>query len=435
MLRSLWLILIFTFSGLGLAQNDSESESSARLEDSDYPVITFELVDENSFHEVDLPLDVLEQFKTQSRQDVEKLIPIEEVPGGINNKLEYRGAQILLPRTSFFPPTPQSFEAKIGLANIHRPSFGLQGKECDFTGISDEMKQISILDLALDANRIIQKMEDDQLKQKKFNPGQIYIFWGYQRGWHSKSDVTFRTNEGTFTIYDAVGRDRPSYKLSDYIQPSKILIPQYNLRIGYQLNPKWSIEGGVDHMKWVFDNSLQYRVEGDFSSTVYVRDPNNSHNLFGLNFDQVKESGDMSWLKFEHTDGYNYAFVGTTYTQNLLQSRNQNWKLDGIGGAGLGLMVPRTDVSMHRDGWWNFDSRNNNWKVAGYGVHAEGKMRVSYKNIFAEASGRYTGIKIDSAPVNNRGDTLSHTPIHSFQFIFGGGVFLPLGTNKPQKKF
>jgi hypothetical protein len=424
-MKYLFCILSFIF----VATNSGYTQVEINGDNEEYPVLSFDLYNEEDFETIDLPPSILEQFKQTSRDDISKLI-VTDKP----EDLELRGVQILLPRTNFFPPTRQSYEARLGLANIARPSFGLQGKQCNFLVNSEEAQQIPILELATSTNDIIQHIEDDNLKAKKFNPGQIYFFWGYNRGWHSKSDVTFRTSDGTFTIYDAHGTDRPSKEFKTYVNPATFSVPQYNFRLGYQLNPKWSIEGGMDHMKWVFDNTRQYQVDGEFSSTVFVRDPNDEHNLFGLSFDQVKESGDMRWLRFEHTDGYNYAFVASTYTQNLLTSRDEKWKLDGIGGAGIGLMIPRTDVSIHRDQWWNYDALNNKFKIAGYGVHAEGKLRISYKNMFAEASGRYTGIKIDNALVNDRGDRMEHTPIHSFQFIFGGGVYMPLGSNKPKPK-
>ena len=96
-------------------------------------------------------------------------------------------------------------------------------------------------------------------KKKRF----IYITWGYNRGFHSNSDATFKTASGTFTIHDAVGHDRQSTELLDYIHPERIPIPQYNLKIGYEVNENWDIVAGLDHMKCVFQNDRKYEVSGD----------------------------------------------------------------------------------------------------------------------------------------------------------------------------
>jgi hypothetical protein len=341
---------------------------------------------------------------------------------------------ILLPKTTLFPPTPQSFEARLALNNLGTPSFGFQNKFCNPLLKTPQNFSTPLGSLVHNSNQIIEKMENDNLKAKKFNPGQIYFIWGYNRGWHSKSDATFTTADGTFTIKDAHGNDRPSpFDPKIYFNPETMSIPQYNFRLGYQLTPKWSIEVGMDHMKWVFDPNRTYNVTGNYDRTVYVQDPNDPHNLFGLNFDQVKQTGDMRWLTFEHSDGYNYAFVAGVYKHNLYSTRNEKFKVDALGGAGLGLMIPKTKVMFHQDNWWNFEGLDNKFHVAGFGGHAEGKLRLTYGPVFAEAAGRYTLIKVENALVNDQGARLEHSPISSFQFIGALGVSIPIAKKEKKK--
>lgn len=267
----------------------------------------------------------------------------------------------------------------------------------------------------------------DPPKKKRY----IYFTWGYNRGFHSKSDATFTTNSGTFTIHDAIGHDRPSTDLIDYIHPTHIPIPQYNLRVGYEINEHWDIVAGLDHMKWVFQNQYKYQVTGDYNHTVFVPDPSGDPALLqGLTFDQVKATGDMRWLTFDHTNGYNYAHVGGIYKSNLFTSRNGNFKITSGLGAGAGLMIPQTSVRYHQDGWWNWKSVDNQFHVAGYGAHAEAKLQLGYKNFFLEPVVRGTYIKIDNALVQESGEKLEHTPIGSIQFIVQGGYKIPLSQRK-----
>lgn len=267
--------------------------------------------------------------------------------------------------------------------------------------------------------------------QKPKSKRKIYFSWGYNRNFHTKSDATFHTKEGTFTIHDAVGHDRPSYDWKDYVYPTRIPIPQYNLRVGYELNDHWDIVAGLDHMKWVFQNQLKYEVTGDYNHTVFV--PHESGDpalLQGLTFDEVKQNKDMRWLTFDHTNGYNYVHLGGIYKVNLLTSKNSNFKIDAGVGGGFGLMIPQTSVRYHQDGWWNWDVVDNQFHIAGGGVHGEAKLQFSYKNFFLEPVVRGTYIKINNALVQSSGERLEHTPIGSVQFIVQGGYKIPLKERK-----
>jgi hypothetical protein len=280
-------------------------------------------------------------------------------------------------------------------------------------------------------NKLSQQIDDilktDPPKKKRY----IYFTWGYNRGFHSKSDATFTTKDGTFTIHDAVGYDRPSKDWKDYVYPERIPIPQYNLRIGYQLNEKWDIVAGLDHMKWVFDNNLKYEISGDYNHTLFVPDPSGDPALLmGKTFDEVKQTGDARWLSFEHTNGYNYAHLGAVYKTNLFTSKNGDFKIETGLGAGAGLMIPQTTVKYHQDSWWNWKGVDNNFHIAGFGAHAEAKVQFSYKNFFLEPVVRGTYIKVSNALVQNSGERLEHTPIGSIQFIVQGGYKIPIKERK-----
>jgi hypothetical protein len=267
-------------------------------------------------------------------------------------------------------------------------------------------------------------------KKKHF----IYITWGYNRGFHSNSDATFKTASGTFTIHDAVGHDRQSTELLDYIHPERIPIPQYNLKIGYEVNENWDIVAGLDHMKWVFQNDRKYEISGDYNRTVFV--PHSSGDpgqLTGLNFDQVKATGDARWLNFEHTDGFNYAHLGAVYKKELWRSKNERFSLGVGGGAGAGLMVPQTTVKFHQDNPSNWQGVDNKFHLAGYGGHADAHLRLGIGNFFMQPTVRGTYIKMENALVNSAGDRLEQTPIGSIQFIVEGGYKIPIGQRKKKK--
>jgi hypothetical protein len=182
------------------------------------------------------------------------------------------------------------------MGNVHNPG---SIEVCE----EDKVKS-PLIDLSKKSELVVQKLEQDSGKQ---NGGMIYVMWGYNRGYHSAADTTFHTPNGTFTIHDAVGYDRPTKFGIAYLDPTQMSKPQYNIRIGYQFNEKWAVEIGQDHMKWVFDPSRQYKITGDYDKPLWGHVP----------FEQVKESGNAGFVLFEHTDGYNYVHAGPVFTKNL----------------------------------------------------------------------------------------------------------------------
>ena len=71
---------------------------------------------------------------------------------------------------------------------------------------------------------------DDVTPQKytAHNKGKFYIFWGGNRDSYSKSDIHFTGNNYDFTVQDAVADDKPKGWHIDYINPSRMTIPQTN---------------------------------------------------------------------------------------------------------------------------------------------------------------------------------------------------------------
>jgi len=162
-------------------------------------------------------------------------------------------------------------------------------------------------------------------KDRKPSIHQIYFAWGYNRGWHTNSDVKFTTPNGTFTIHDTKSKDRPSpFSVEDYFKPQNLSIPQYNMELGIMFNEKWGMEIKQDHMKMVFDNTRPYEITGDYSHQVVIKNdhPTNEWDQqIPVDFSVAKAKKDATWLHWEHTDGYipitlefsgsqNFKFIG-----------------------------------------------------------------------------------------------------------------------------
>ena len=252
--------------------------------------------------------------------------------------------------------------------------------------------------------------------------GSFYVIWGYNRTWFGKTDSTFITPEGEFTIHDSVGKDRPSpFDPKVYFNPIRLSIPQYNLTIGYWIKDRLGVELGQDHMKWVFDNRRTYEIRGEFSPTLYVPNPNPQYGwdaVMPVTFDQIKATGNARWITFEHTNGYNYVFAGLVYRQPLYHGPKNRIGLDAKVGAGAGVLIPQTSVYMQRDQAWNWEGYDNQFHLAGGGGHANATLRfTAYDRFFFEATARASLIKVSNALVDQSGAILTQTPIAALELM------------------
>lgn len=265
---------------------------------------------------------------------------------------------------------------------------------------------------------------------------QIYIAWGYNRAYHSNTDVKFTTPDGTFVVHNTVGKDRPSpFDPNVYFNPTKFTIPQYNLEIGIMFNSKWGIELKADHMKWVFDSKRPYEITGNYNHDVVVSNPTPVADwdmVKAVPFSVAAANKDATWLAFEHSDGYNYESIGVIRNVNLYKTKNQKLALDARLGAGAGFIMPKTKVMMHQDYPWNWEGLDNKFHIAGGGVHAEAKLMVTFfSRFYVQASTRGTYIKVKDALVDGTESRLEHIqPITSIQFMGHLGYIHPLHKKK-----
>jgi len=263
--------------------------------------------------------------------------------------------------------------------------------------------------------------------------GKVYVMWGYHRGFHSRSDVTFKTPDGTFTIHNVKGNDRPSTTINSYLNPAKFTQPQYNVRVGYMIGENVGIEIGTDHMKWVMDMSENYEVSGEYNRDFWLGD-----TAFSL--EELQAAGYNPPIHLEHTDGYNYVNAGVVYYENLFTSYNKRWSVDLGAGAGAGLLVTKTNIYIADGLDGSVRHNDNQFKVAGFGAHADVRLKISYSTskgteFFLMGNARKVVGKVSDAPfLDNYGGSIEHSSIHSVQTGIMGGVSIPVMTGKNKKK-
>lgn len=200
------------------------------------------------------------------------------------------------------------------------------------------------------------------------NKGKLYVFWGWNRGWYSNSDIHFKGDNYDFTLKDVEAKDRQSpFSFGLYFKPSTITIPQTNFRVGYFINDKYDISFAVDHMKYVMVQNQQTEITGDINDgTAFDGTYTNEEIMLTQNF-----------LIFEHTDGLNYLNVEITRNDNVLKFLNvtmnpDKFQLDLLFGAGIGGLLPKSNVTL-----WN-NQRHDDFHLAGYGIGVKTGLNATF---------------------------------------------------------
>lgn len=226
-------------------------------------------------------------------------------------------------------------------------------------------------------------------KEKK---GGFYFYWGWNYGYFTQSDIHFEGSDYDFVLSNVIAKDRQSdFGLDPYFHPTKFTIPQYNVRLGYYLNEKYSVSLGMDHMKYVVQGNQVVKINGDIAGTETTY--NGTYQD-----DDVQLKADF--LQFEHTDGLNYVNAEMRRHDALFSFPKV--KVSLVEGLGLGVLMPKTNTTLLNQE--RYDAVN----LAGFGLGGLVGLNVSLFDRFfiqSELKGGYinmpnirtTGSKTDRA--------------------------------------
>jgi len=213
----------------------------------------------------------------------------------------------------------------------------------------------------------------------------IYLQWGYNAEWYSKSNIHFTMANGDrFTLHKAAAKDKPDMR-GIFETPQQISIPQYNYRIGFYINQKRSrsIELNFDHLKNVLIDGQKVHVSGTIDG-------------ISVNGDSILNP--LTFLHFEHTDGgnllhFNYVEQATL----LLEKHSKRPLLNFIWKAGAGITIPRTDFT------YRGNRLNNNFHIAGFNISGETGVRIyPFKKVFLEFTGNSGYVKYVNSLYNTK---------------------------------
>jgi hypothetical protein len=247
--------------------------------------------------------------------------------------------------------------------------------------------------------------------QSLHRKGEMYGYWGWNRGWFSKSDIHFSGTHYDFVLEQAKAKDKPEpFALRTYFGPSLFTIPQYNYRLGFFFHQDWDISAGMDHMKYVVQAPQSLHVHGYIHETSTEFDGEYEHRPIILTDD---------FLHFEHTDGLNYLNLEVRRYFKLLHRKHAD--LEAFAGLGAGMLIPRTNATL-----WT-KKRYDEFHVSGYGTDVLTGLRITlfkYAFIQTETKGGF----IHMPDIRTSHDLTDKAQQHFFfaqwNVVFGGRWFI-----------
>jgi hypothetical protein len=266
-------------------------------------------------------------------------------------------------------------------------------------------------------NPTYQKFFNQNVQRK----GKFYMYWGYNRGQYTHSNLTLKGDDYDFTLKHIKAVDKPEpFDWKVYFSPAGLSIPQYNYGIGYYLTNKLSLSFNVDHMKYVMVQNQTVAIEGDINE---VGNPFDRH----YEGENIKITEDF--LTFEHTDGLNYLNFELSRTSEIFGTRNRKFVIEAMSGVAVGVIMPKSNVKL-----FNYP-RNDHFHFAGFGLSS----RLALNFIFFEKVFLQTNLKggfIDMPDIVTRKASIADRAKQDFWFLQENavlGVFFKLNKKKAKE--
>ncbi|GAB4134477.1 MAG: hypothetical protein Fur0041_07790 [Bacteroidia bacterium] len=236
--------------------------------------------------------------------------------------------------------------------------------------------------------------------------GTFYLAFGYNKNYYSSSDIRVHDASGDmdFTLHNMKAHDRPHF---NEIFKVAISIPQYGYRLGYWLpGGKYGVEVNFDHAKYIVNDYQTVRMKGYLNGQQYDLDTLVDPDHF---------------LHLEHTDGANFLMANFMLRHFLY--RNGFIGISAIGKAGMGVVIPRSDVTLFGQRW------NHCFHIAGevYGIETGFRIEL-FRYFFLEPTVK--GVFCNFRNVLAVDDILISHKFRDGMILLHGGFQFPLGKKK-----
>ena len=257
--------------------------------------------------------------------------------------------------------------------------------------------------------------DSTQTKFTSHNKGKFFVSWGGNRDNFTKSDITFQGKDYNFTLNNVTAHDKPKGWHIDYVNPSRITIPQTNFRLGYFINDHYSLAIALDHMKYVIYQDVAVKIDG------YYPNVGSYDELISGKPNEVLVT--EKFLKFEHTDGLNYVHTEFSRQDDVSTifkiANTDKIQINLTEGVGFGLLYPKTNATLLGK------PRHDDFHVSGYGTSLKAGVNFTfYKHFYiqGELKGGYINMQ-DIRTTQSTDDRASQDFFFFQRIIEFGGIF------------
>ncbi len=213
-------------------------------------------------------------------------------------------------------------------------------------------------------------------RKESTNKGTIFVQWGYNRTHYTKSNLQVVGPGYDLTLNGAKAIDRPEpFSARNYLNPSNITIPQFNLRAGYYFKKGWAISLGYDHYKYVLKSNTQVNLSGTIEPGI-----DTVSNWSGV-YSGAPITTDYKKFHYENTNGMNFIRVELTRSYPVYKPRKGPFEIVGNLGLSAGTILSVNDFNFAG----KFDRVTTS--LSGYGIAAETSLRFEFfKHIYLQTS-------------------------------------------------
>jgi hypothetical protein len=223
--------------------------------------------------------------------------------------------------------------------------------------------------------------------------GTMDVAWGYNSSVYTRSDLKFFGEDYRFTLEKVKAEDRQTPFSGVYFNPTKLTIPQYNVRLGYNFWDNYNLSVAYDHMKYVVSNNQEVRVQGVINPTADAAwaGIHNRENLV-INHNH---------FRYENTGGLNYIRFQLTHIERYRLRKSSWFEMNTLLGLSSGVIVS----SNHFLFGGEYTRRVTS--LSGYGISGHIGMRfLFWRNFFLQ--GNFAGGFIHQTHVKLREEGLNY---------------------------
>ena len=236
------------------------------------------------------------------------------------------------------------------------------------------MKKVLLISILLIVTVPVMGQRKKSKPKNSYARGTLNFYWGYNREAYTRSDLQLIGSGYDFTINKIQANDRPEPFSSTYINPKKITVPQFNIRIGYNFWNNWNLSLGYDHMKYILSNGQQTSINGYIAPGI--------DDLWEGEMNGQPVTINDKHFHYENSDGLNYIRLQLSRVDQWYRTRRNGWfAFNTLMGVSAGMILSYNDLNFGGE----FTRRTIS--ASGYGVSGHIGLRFEFwRHLFLQTN-------------------------------------------------